>query len=204
MSSLEKPILTWFKKNKRDLPWRDTTPWGVMVSEYMLQQTPVNRVLPKWNEWMERWPTPKDLAKATPAQVITAWGRLGYPRRALRLHAAAQIIAEDFNNQVPEDQDTLQLLPGIGEYTAAAIAAFAFEQRSLVMDVNIRRLLVRAIDGEEHPKPAPTAREKARRLAILPEKNAHLWAAATMELGALVCTSKNPSCELCPIIGQCN
>ena len=124
MSSLEKPILTWFKKNKRDLPWRDTTPWGVMVSEYMLQQTPVNRVLPKWNEWMERWPTPKDLAKATPAQVITAWGRLGYPRRALRLHVAAQIIAEDFNNKVPEDQETLQLLPGIGEYTAAAIAAF--------------------------------------------------------------------------------
>jgi A/G-specific adenine glycosylase len=204
MSSLEKPILTWFKKNKRDLPWRDTSPWGVMVSEYMLQQTPVNRVLPKWNEWMERWPTPKDLAKATPAQVITAWGRLGYPRRALRLHAAAQIIAEDFNNKVPEDQETLQLLPGIGEYTAAAIAAFAFEQRSLVMDVNIRRLLVRAIDGEEHPKPAPTAREKARRLEILPAKNAHLWAAATMELGALVCTSKNPACELCPIIGQCN
>jgi A/G-specific adenine glycosylase len=160
MSSLEKPILTWFKKNKRDLPWRDTSPWGVMVSEYMLQQTPVNRVLPKWHEWMERWPTPKDLAQATPAQVITAWGRLGYPRRALRLHAAAQIIAEDFNNNVPEDQETLQLLPGIGEYTAAAIAAFAFEQRSLVMDVNIRRLLVRAIDGEEHPKPAPTLERK--------------------------------------------
>ena len=175
-----------------------------MVSEYMLQQTPVNRVLPKWHEWMDRWPTPKDLGAATPAQVITAWGRLGYPRRALRLHAAAQIIAEDFNNQVPEDQETLQLLPGIGEYTAAAIAAFAFEQRSLVMDVNIRRLLVRAIDGQEHPKPAPTAQEKARRLAILPTKNAHIWAAATMELGALVCTSKNPSCELCPIIGQCN
>jgi A/G-specific adenine glycosylase len=96
------------------------------------------------------------------------------------------------------------LLPGIGEYTAAAIAAFAFEQRSLVMDVNIRRLLVRAIDGQEHPKPAPTAREKARHLAILPTKNAHVWAAATMELGALVCTSKNPACELCPIIGQCN
>jgi A/G-specific adenine glycosylase len=195
MSSLEKPILSWFKKNKRDLPWRNTTPWGVMVSEFMLQQTPVNRVLPKWNEWMERWPTPKDLAKATPAQVITAWGRLGYPRRALRLHAASQIIAEDFDNQVPEDQETLQLLPGIGEYTAAAIAAFAFEQRSLVMDVNIRRLLIRAIDGEEHPKPAPTAQERARRLAILPKKNAHVWAAATMELGALVCTSKNPLCK---------
>ena len=145
MNPLEKPIVNWFKKNKRDLPWRTATPWGVMVSEYMLQQTPVNRVLPKWIEWMERWPTPKDLAAATPAQVITAWGRLGYPRRALRLHAAAQIIAEDFNNEVPEDELTLQQLPGIGEYTAAAIAAFAFDQRSLVMDVNIRRVLTRVI-----------------------------------------------------------
>jgi len=204
MNPLEKPIVNWFKRNKRDLPWRNTTPWGVMVSEYMLQQTPVNRVLPKWIEWMERWPTPKDLAAATPAQVITAWGRLGYPRRALRLHAAAQIIAEDFNNEVPEDLETLQTLPGIGEYTAAAIAAFAFDRRTLVMDVNIRRVLTRVIDGNEHPKPAPTSRERARRLALLPEKNAHIWAAATMELGALVCTSKNPKCELCPVISNCN
>lgn len=204
MNPLEKPIVNWFKRNKRDLPWRTTTPWGVMVSEYMLQQTPVNRVLPKWNEWMERWPTPADLAQATPAQVITAWGRLGYPRRALRLHAAAQIVAEDFNNEVPEDIETLKTLPGIGEYTAAAIAAFAFDQRTLVMDVNIRRVLTRVIDGNEHPKPAPTTREKARRLALLPEKNAHIWAAATMELGALVCTSKNPKCELCPVISACN
>jgi len=204
MNPLEKPIVNWFKRNKRDLPWRTTTPWGVMVSEYMLQQTPVNRVLPKWIEWMERWPTPKDLAAATPAQVITAWGRLGYPRRALRLHAAAQIIAEDFNNEVPEDELTLQQLPGIGEYTAAAIAAFAFDQRTLVMDVNIRRVLTRVIDGNEHPKPAPTSRERARRLALLPEKNAHIWAAATMELGAIVCTSKNPKCELCPVISACN
>ena len=204
MNPLEKPIVNWFKKNKRDLPWRTTTPWGGMVSEYMLQQTPVNRVLPKWIEWMERWRTPKDLAAATPAQVITAWGRLGYPRRALCLHAAAQIIAEDFNNEVPEDELTLQQLPGIGEYTAAAIAAFAFDRRTLVMDVNIRRVLTRVIDGNEHPKPAPTSREKARRLTLLPEKNAHIWAAATMELGALVCTSKNPKCELCPVISACN
>jgi len=169
-----------------------------------LQQTPVNRVLPKWDEWMNRWPTPKDLAQVSPAQVITAWGRLGYPRRALRLHAAAQIIAEDFDNQVPEDIETLKTLPGIGEYTAAAIAAFAFEQQTLVMDVNIRRLLTRIIDGNEHPKPAPTVKEKASRLALQPAKNAHIWAAATMELGALVCTSKNPICEQCPVIGQCN
>jgi A/G-specific adenine glycosylase len=170
MNPLEKPIVTWFKKHKRDLPWRDTTPWGVLVSEFMLQQTPVNRVLPKWNEWMQRWPTPAELAKASPAEVITAWGRLGYPRRALRLHATAQIISEDFNNQVPDDPETLQLFPGIGEYTAAAIAAFAFEKRTLVMDVNIRRVLVRVIDGEEHPKPAPTSRERNSRFKLLPEK----------------------------------
>jgi len=204
MNSLEKPIVTWFKKNKRDLPWRNTTPWGVMVSEYMLQQTPVNRVLPKWHEWMQRWPTPADLAKATPAEVITAWGRLGYPRRALRLHAAAQIISEDFNNEIPEDAATLQTLPGIGEYTAAAITAFAFEKQSLVMDVNIRRLLTRIIDGNEHPKPAPTNKEKASRLRLQPTKNAFIWSAATMELGALICTSKNPICERCPVISQCN
>ena len=204
MNPLEKPIVTWFKKNKRDLPWRTTTPWGVMVSEYMLQQTPVTRVLPKWIEWMERWPTPADLAEASPAQVITAWGRLGYPRRALRLHAAAQIIAEEFNNEVPSDEITLQSLPGIGLYTAAAISAFAFEQRTLVMDVNIRRLLTRVIDGNEHPKPAPTSRERAARLTLLPQKNAHVWAAATMELGAIVCTSSNPKCELCPVISECN
>jgi len=204
MNPLEKPIVVWFKKNKRDLPWRTTTPWGVMVSEYMLQQTPVNRVLPKWIEWIERWPTPADLAQATPAEVITAWGRLGYPRRALRLHAAAQIIRDDFNNEVPDDEITLQMLPGIGQYTAAAIAAFAFEQSTLVMDVNIRRLLTRVIDGNEHPRPAPTTRERAARLTLLPQKNAHIWAAATMELGAIVCTSSNPKCELCPVIASCN
>ena len=204
MNPLEKPIVNWFTKNKRDLPWRKTSPWGVMVSEFMLQQTPVNRVLPKWSEWMERWPTPKDLAKATPAEVITAWGRLGYPRRALRLHNAAQVISKDFKNEVPPDLTTLQRLPGIGEYTAAAISAFAYQQRTLVMDINIRRVLTRLIDGQEHPKTAPTAREKTDRWLLVPNKNAHVWAAATMELGALVCTSSKPKCEICPVITLCN
>ncbi len=203
MNSLEKPITQWFAKNKRDLPWRTTTPWGVMVSEFMLQQTPVARVLPKWNEWMERWPTPAELAIATPAQVITAWGRLGYPRRALRLHESAKIIARDFNNEVPESEEVLRSLPGIGDYTAAAISAFAFGANTLVMDVNIRRVLVRVLDGKEHPTSSPTVRERESRLAILPRRNADNWAAATMELGALICTSKNPLCNDCPIISQC-
>ena len=203
MNSLEKPITQWFAKNKRDLPWRATSPWGVMVSEFMLQQTPVARVLPKWNEWMQRWPTPAELAIATPAQVITAWGRLGYPRRALRLHESAKIIARDFNNEVPENEEVLRSLPGIGDYTAAAISAFAFGANTLVMDVNIRRVLVRVLDGKEHPTSSPTVRERESRLAILPRRNADNWAAATMELGALICTSKNPSCNDCPIISQC-
>ena len=203
MNSLEKPITQWFAKNKRDLPWRATSPWGVMVSEFMLQQTPVARVLPKWNEWMQRWPTPAELALATPAQVITAWGRLGYPRRALRLHESAKIIARDFNNEVPESEEVLRSLPGIGDYTAAAISAFAFGANTLVMDVNIRRVLVRVLDGKEHPISSPTVRERESRLAILPRHNADNWAAATMELGALICTSKNPSCNDCPIISQC-
>jgi A/G-specific adenine glycosylase len=203
MNSLEKPITQWFAKNKRDLPWRATSPWGVMVSEFMLQQTPVARVLPKWNEWMQRWPTPAELALATPAQVITAWGRLGYPRRALRLHESAKIIARDFNNEVPESEEVLRSLPGIGDYTAAAISAFAFGANTLVMDVNIRRVLVRALDGKEYPTSSPTVRERESRLAILPRHNADNWAAATMELGALICTSKNPSCNDCPVISQC-
>ena len=203
MNSLEKPITQWFARNKRELPWRATTPWGVMVSEFMLQQTPVARVLPKWIEWMERWPTPAELSKATPAQVITAWGRLGYPRRALRLHESAKIIARDFENEVPDSEEVLRSLPGIGDYTAAAISAFAFGANTLVMDVNIRRVLVRVLDGKEHPTSSPTVRERESRLAILPRRNADNWAAATMELGALICTSKNPSCNDCPIISQC-
>lgn len=203
MNSLEKPITQWFAKNKRELPWRATTPWGVMVSEFMLQQTPVARVLPKWIEWMERWPSPAELAKATPAQVITAWGRLGYPRRALRLHESAKIIARDFENEVPDSEEVLRSLPGIGDYTAAAISAFAFSANTLVMDVNIRRVLVRVLDGKENPTSSPTVRERESRLAILPRRNADNWAAATMELGALICTSKNPSCNDCPIISQC-
>ncbi len=203
MSSLEKPVTRWFEKNKRDLPWRNTTPWGVVVSEFMLQQTPVARVLPIWNEWMLRWPNPAELAKATPAQVITAWGRLGYPRRALRLHESAKIISRDFGNQVPESEEILRSLPGIGDYTAAAISAFAFGANTLVMDVNIRRVLVRVIDGKEHPTSSPTVRERESRLAILPRKNADIWAAAVMELGALVCTSKSPMCNECPIISEC-
>jgi A/G-specific adenine glycosylase len=202
-TSSEKEIIAWFKKNKRDLPWRKTDAWGVLVSEIMLQQTPVQRVLPVYNEWMKRWPTPSHLAKATPAEVITAWGRLGYPRRALRLHECAKVINADLKGVIPNTESELRKLPGIGEYTAAAMVAFAFEGRSLVLDINIRRLFSRLYKGEEAPAAAPTKAERLEYAEYVPQKNAHLWAAATMELGALICTAKNPICGRCPVADSC-
>jgi A/G-specific adenine glycosylase len=203
MSLYEKEITNWFKKNQRDLPWRKTDAWGVLVSEIMLQQTPVARVLPVYTEWMKRWPTPRDMAKANGGDVITAWGRLGYPRRALRLLECAKVISSDYNNRIPETEMELRKLPGIGEYTAAAIVAFAFEERSLVLDINIRRLFARAIDGVEVPTSSINKSERKDRAALIPAHNPHLWAAATMELGALICTAAKPKCELCPIANQC-
>ncbi len=199
----EKEITSWFKKNKRDLPWRKTDAWGVLVSEFMLQQTPVNRVLPVYESWMKRWPTADDVAKATPAEVITAWGRLGYPRRALRLHECAKEITHNFKGKIPESEAELRALPGIGEYTAAAITAFAFEKRSLVLDINIRRLFARLFDGVETPTQSATKIEKSRYEELIPKKDPHLWAAATMELGAVICTSQSPKCRICPVAHVC-
>jgi A/G-specific adenine glycosylase len=199
----EKEISAWFKKNKRDLPWRKTDTWGILVSEFMLQQTPVNRVLPVYNEWMKRWPTAAHLAKATPAEVITAWGRLGYPRRALRLHECAKVITDQLKGEIPTTEVELRKLPGIGEYTAAAMVAFAFSGRSLVLDINIRRLFVRLFDGAESPTTSATKEEKVRYEELIPKKDPHIWAAATMELGALVCTSQSPKCAICPVSDRC-
>ena len=199
----EKEISAWFKKNKRDLPWRKTDSWGILVSEFMLQQTPVNRVLPVYNQWMERWPTAAHLAKATPAEVITAWGRLGYPRRALRLHECAKVISKELKGKIPTTEVELRKLPGVGEYTAAAMVAFAFSSRSLVLDINIRRLFTRLFDGAESPTTSATKEEKVRYQELIPKKDPHIWAAATMELGALVCTSQSPKCAICPVADRC-
>jgi len=203
MSSLHQPVLAWYKKYERDLPWRNTDAWGVLVSEIMLQQTPVTRVLPVYIEWMKRWPSPAALAAASPAQVISAWGRLGYPRRALRLHECAKVISTQHKGRIPETQSELRELPGIGDYTSAAIIAFAFGGRSLVLDINIRRVFARVIDGVEVATTAPTKSERVEREKLIPSKNPHLWAAATMELGALICTAKNPKCGQCPLADQC-
>jgi A/G-specific adenine glycosylase len=206
-SLLESSLTSWYGENARDLPWRapDRTPWGVLVSEIMLQQTPVNRVLPVWRDWLDRWPTPADLAVEAPAAAIRAWGRLGYPRRALRLHSAATIIAERHRGEVPRSYDSLRALPGIGDYTAAAVAAFAFGERHAVLDTNVRRVLFRAITGSAVPPASTTAAERALAESMLPDGGpaAALWSVAAMELGALVCTARRPDCAACPLAGGC-
>ncbi len=204
---LHTPVIDWFEDNARDLPWRrpDAGPWGVMVSEFMLQQTPVNRVLPVYEQWLARWPRPADLAADAPGEAVRAWGRLGYPRRALRLHGAATAITERHGGDVPTDHAQLLALPGIGEYTAAAVASFAYGQRHAVLDTNVRRVFARAVTGVQYPPNATTAAERKLARALLPqvEHTAARWAAASMELGALVCTAKNETCHRCPISAQC-
>ncbi|MFF2657198.1 A/G-specific adenine glycosylase [Kitasatospora sp. NPDC058032] len=200
-------VLDWYAANARDLPWRtpDASPWAVMVSEFMLQQTPVKRVLPAWEAWMERWPTPAELAAEAPGEAVRMWGRLGYPRRALRLHAAAVAITEEHDGEVPDDHATLLSLPGVGEYTAAAVASFAFRQRHVVLDTNVRRVFARAVTGVEYPAQATTAAERRTATALLPEAagTAATWAVAVMELGALVCTARGPECGECPLFTAC-
>lgn len=237
-------VVAWFSHAARDLPWRHTSGWGVMVSEFMLQQTPVQRVIGPWHDWMERWPTPSALAAEDVGEAIRAWGRLGYPRRAMRLHASAVAIAVNHGGEVPADLDTLLTLPGVGSYTAAAITSFAHGRSAVVLDTNVRRVLARALEGVEFPANSPTAAE--RKLATSLKDTADLldddsrsgdkepedaepvdrqsereelsvaaggylagatlaarWAAASMELGALVCRAKDPRCADCPIAERC-
>ncbi len=207
MSDLHDAVLRWYDAHARDLPWRapGATPWGVLVSEVMLQQTPVVRVLPVWTTWLTTWPTPADLAARPAGEAVRAWGRLGYPRRALRLHAAAGAIVERHRGQVPASYDALKELPGVGDYTAAAVASFAYRQRHVVLDTNVRRVLARAVAGVELPARTVTRAERERAAGLLPAEPAVAanWAVAVMELGALVCTAGRPRCDACPIADRC-
>nr|MCW2727321.1 adenine glycosylase [Aeromicrobium sp.] len=204
LARLHTDVTDWFGRAARDLPWRrDASPWAVMISEFMLQQTPVARVLPVYAAWVERWPTPADLAAEPAGEAVRAWGRLGYPRRALRLHAAAGAIVQRHAGEVPTSREDLLALPGVGEYTAAAITSFAHGGRAVVMDTNIRRVFARVVSGVEFPATAVTAAERQLATALLPHEDAHVWAAATMELGALVCTARSPQCQVCPVAALC-
>jgi A/G-specific adenine glycosylase len=206
-AALHDRVLRWYDDHARDLPWRapDATPWGILVSEAMLQQTPVARVLPVWWEWMERWPTPAALAAAAPGEAVRHWGRLGYPRRALRLHAAATAIVDQHGGEVPDDHAALLALPGIGEYTASAVASFAFRRRHVVLDTNVRRVLGRLVGGEPLPGPSTTRAERDRAAGLLPAEpaTAAAWSVGVMELGALVCRAAGPRCAACPVTDLC-
>jgi len=200
-------VLDWYLRHRRDLPWRrpGTTPWGVLVSEFMLQQTPVARVEPVWVDWLERWPTPSAFAAASRADVLRAWGKLGYPRRALRLHAAAAVIAAQHGDVVPSDVDALEALPGVGSYTARAVAAFGYGLRCPVVDTNVRRVVARAVHGAGDAGPARVRADLADVDALLPPDDATAAAVSIglMELGALVCTARAPRCGHCPALAVC-
>jgi A/G-specific adenine glycosylase len=199
-------FVDWYARAARDLPWRQpgVDPWAVLVSEVMLQQTPVARVEPVWRTWLDRWPTPASLAAATPAEVIRAWGKLGYPRRALRLREAAVAVTERHGGVVPAEVDELEALPGVGTYTARAVACFGYGRRQPVVDTNVRRVVARLVHGRADAAPARAA-DLADIAALAPEDDdrAVRFSVAVMELGALVCVAGPPRCGACPLRDRC-
>lgn len=192
-------VIDWYRANARDLPWRapGTTAWGVLLSEVMSHQTQVERVAPIWREWVARWPTPADFAAAPTDDILRAWGSLGYPRRALRLKECAREIVDKHEGAVPRDVDALLQLPGIGDYTARAVACFAYGENVPVVDTNVRRVVARAERGEATAQPRKG--ELAEVEALLPAENGPEFSVGLMELGALVCTAKTPKCGECPL-----
>jgi A/G-specific adenine glycosylase len=206
-SDLQLRLLDWYAGCARDLPWRrpDATAWAVLVSELMLQQTPVARVLPVYRAWLERWPGPRELANTTAGEAVRMWGKLGYPRRALRLHECARVLVAEFDGEVPDDVTLLLRLPGIGEYTARAIAAFAFGQRVPVVDTNVRRVHARAVLGAAEAGSPSTTRDLRAIEALLPTEPAVAarLSVALMEFGALVCTARAPRCDSCVLASGC-
>jgi A/G-specific adenine glycosylase len=200
-------VLDWYALHARELPWRapDATPWAVLVSEVMLQQTPVSRVMPAYAAWLQRWPTAAALADDPPGEAVRMWDRLGYPRRALRLHACATAVRDRHGGELPDDVAELEALPGIGTYTARAVAAFAFGQRVPVVDTNVRRVLSRVVGGRAEAGPPSTTRDLRAVADLLPPEPAAAarFSVALMELGALVCVARVPRCTACPIADRC-
>ncbi|MBK0422395.1 A/G-specific adenine glycosylase [Leucobacter sp. CSA2] len=200
------PIIAWYTSSARELPWREpgVSAWAILVSEFMLQQTQVDRVLPRWQAWLERWPTPQALAGEEPGEAVRAWDRLGYPRRALWLHRAAVEITERHGGIVPAEVEDLLALTGIGPYTARAVAAFAYGERHPVVDTNTRRVIARAVHGRAAAG-IPAQADLADMSALLPgdPADAALFNAGAMELGAVVCTARAPRCGECPIADLC-
>lgn len=197
---LRAQLLDWYAATARPLPWRDTAdPYRVLVSEVMLQQTQVSRVEPRYGAFLERFPTVAALAAAPAADVLTLWQGLGYNRRALNLQRAAQAVVVRHGGEFPDTLDALRALPGVGDYTARAVLAFAFGRQVAPVDVNVARVLARGVAG------APLSRKAAQELAeaILPFGQAREWGNALMDLGAQLCTARRPRCDGCPVAGAC-
>lgn len=204
-SPISQQLLTWFAEHSRPLPWRgNVTPYHVWVSEVMLQQTRVETVIPYYQRWIERFPDVSSLAQAPLDEVLRYWEGLGYYARARNLHRAAQLIVEKFGGSLPQDLQTLRKIPGIGDYTAAAIASIAFNIDTPTLDGNIRRVLAR-LDGLRIPIRSTEAEQHLLQLAqnLLPAGRAGDFNQALMELGALVCLPRNPACRLCPLAEHC-
>lgn len=202
----QKRLLAWYTDNYRRLPWRETRdPYSILVSEVMLQQTQAERVVPKYHEFLARFPTLEALADAPASEAIRAWAGLGYNRRALNLQRACRAVVERFGGVMPSDPTDLASLPGIGPYTAGAVACFAFEQDVGFVDTNIRRVIHRLLAGPELPEPLMTAREidQAAR-DLVPAGRGYPWNQALMELGATICRARMTECERCPLQAECH
>jgi len=198
-------LMRWYARHGRhELPWRRTRdPYAVLVSEVMLQQTQVERVRPYYKRWLERWPSVGELAKASPAEVIREWAGLGYNRRALYLQRMAVAVMERYGGTLPLEVEELRTLPGIGPYTASAVACFAGERRVPVADTNIQRVLARAVLGRARARDCEPAALRAAAERLLPEEGARAHNLALMDLGAMVCASRAPQCDGCPVAGLC-
>jgi A/G-specific adenine glycosylase len=198
-------LISWFEENGRDLPWRRTRdPWRILLSEVMLQQIQVKRAVPFYEAFLARFATPRALAEAPLAEAIRVWGNLGRYRRVVNLHRTSRILIEEFGGVVPSDPEVLVRLPGIGPYTAGAIACFAFEKDVAFVDTNVRRVLHRLFFGSEVPEPA--AKEKqllSTAETLVPSGHGWKWGQSVIEFGALHCTARRPLCESCPLGGLC-
>jgi A/G-specific adenine glycosylase len=198
-------LLQWYRKHGRSaLPWRlSRDAYRSVVSEFMLAQTQVDRVAPKFAAFVERFPNFASLARASAADVLRQWKGLGYNSRAVRLHQLARAVVERYGGRLPQERDALRALPGVGPYTAAAIRAFAFDLDDAPIDTNVRRIVNRLFFGLEYPAPAPARELDRRARALVPPGRAHDWNSALMDLGATICTARAPKCLLCPLRKDC-
>lgn len=204
-TEIRRMLLDWYRQHGRShLPWRMTRdPYRILVSEFMLQQTQVDRVLPKYQAFVERFPDAAALAAASTADVLRLWKGLGYNSRAVRLKQIAQALVDRFGGVMPRDEQTLASLPGVGPYTVAAVRAFAFDCDDAALDTNVRRVTHRLLHGLEHPAAVPAAQLDAGARGLVPKGRGHDWNSAMMDLGATICTARAPKCLICPMRRVC-